>query len=275
MAYLYVKSPFLDHDLECQVCHETSETRYVHPRPEGAIRKSPNEPYPGHDKPICVPCMELWAEKNHAYRPFENDVDIDNLVLGWLKGLGLGADEIKAQVDLVPQEIIDAIPRLSLKSLMAGLFGKTPGFGLCSRPGLGKSQAIAALIKSGLTQFATNAAPFRKLPAQINTIAWMNVPLTVSRWRLDGISPQVGLDVRQAQQAKLLVLDDLGREVRRSSVGEDVATGHLDAIITYRDREGAPTIWTSNCEEAELNERYATPIARRLFRLNAPAWVTA
>lgn len=271
MLVPYVRSPLLEHDLICQTCGQTSKTRYVHPfRPEFFRTTDVN---PGQDQPICGPCYDAWIEEHQASRQFSNDPDIDHVVVGWLKGIGMGADETQAALEKIPQEVLSAIPRRSLQCLMAGVFAKAPGFGLCSRPGLGKSQAVAAILRAGVTQNATNVAPFKRLPTKMKAIAWMNVFLTVNRWRRDGIDPQVAIDIRQAQEAKLLILDDLGREVRRSTIGEDVATGHLDAIITHRDREGLPTIWTSNLSEDELVERYETPFFRRLTRLNPPAWI--
>ena len=271
MLIPYVKSPLLEHDLVCQVCGVTSENRYVHAIRPDFFRTDNLDP--GQNQAICGSCCEAWVQEHKVDRQFTNVADIDELVQGWLKGIGMGVDEAQASLERIPQEVLEAIPKKSLRCLMAGVFAKAPGFGLCSRPGLGKSQAVAAVIRAGVIQNATNVAPFKRLPTKLSAIGWMNVFLAVSRWRRDGIDPQVAIDVRQAQEVKLLILDDLGREVRRSAVGEDVATGHLDAIITHRDREGLPTIWTSNLSEDELLERYETPLFRRLIRLNPPSWI--
>jgi len=272
----YVKSPLLQHDHVCQSCGVTSATTYVHPcAPVFVVPLGGDSghKYPGQDHPICARCYEVWTQKYNVQRPFENDPDIEKVVRGWLKDIGMSVDEVEAQLKLIPRALLTSIPELSLKCLMAGIFLKVPGFSLCSRPGLGKTQAIAAFVREGLLQNAVNSFPFRPLPKELTTITWMNVPLTVSRWRLWGISPQVAEDIHRAQNAKLLILDDLGREVDKAGVGKDVATGHIDAIITHRDREGRPTIWTSNLDEDELLERYETPLYRRLTRLNPMKWV--
>lgn len=276
MQVPYVKNPFITESLVCQSCAETSETRFVNRRPSvfvGHIGRGPEPIYPGRNQPICGPCYRIWAEENKILCLFDNNPDIEALVHTWVKGIGMSSDEIAAKLERIPSRVLEAIPPISVKALMAGVVGMTPGYGLCGRANLGKSQANAALIHACLTRHVTNCAPFIQLPPVPTKLLWMNVPLTVHRWRLDGISPQVAEDVRKAQGVKLLVLDDIGRETRRTATGEDVATGHLDAIITQRDREGLPTIWTSNCDEEELYARYTTPIARRLFRLNPPIWI--
>lgn len=271
----YYPSPFLKSAYVCQLCGITSASRMVLPCPPQALLH--REPPPGSDQPICGPCYAEWRKENGIYLPPpmapDPATDIEALVSKWLRGIGLGADEINAKVDLIPGSVLDAIPNLTLKCLFAGLLRKVQGFGLCSRPGYGKSQAIAALVRAALTQSAQNNIYFTRLPTEATKVVWMNVFLTIQRWRLDGINPRIPGELERARNASLLVLDDLGREINRSGVGQDVATGHLDAILTHRDRENLPTIWTSNLSEEEIIDRYGTPFYRRLTRLNPGTWI--
>jgi DNA replication protein DnaC len=104
-------------------------------------------------------------------------------------------------------------------------------------------------------------------------VFWLNIPTTVHRWRLDGLSDAIKWDIEKATAAEILVVDDLGRETRRREHAEDAAQGHLDAILTARERENHPVLWTTNSTEPELVDRYGEGMIRRLTRLNPMIWL--
>lgn len=206
------------------------------------------------------------------------ETDLDALVLKWLseKEIGLGQDEIEAQLGKIPPMTLKAIPPQSVVTMLSGDLAKVTGFGICGLAERGKTQAIAALLAAGLRQWAENLAPFRRLPFQdplerMTSITWMNIPTKIGAWRRFGIDPEIDVFVRRAETTKLLIADDFGRE--RPGKEGDAATSHLDAILTARDRAGLPTLWTSNFDRAELEDRYDAPVIRRLFRLNPPIWI--
>ena len=272
----FVRSPHSP-DLTCQSCGVTSDDRYIKVRPPQVVRRDP--PIPGHDLPICGQCYRTWVEEHGVYLPLgiePEETDLGPLVIKWLKDIGLGQDEIEAQLHKIPKLTLKAIPVPSLKTMLSGDLAKVPGFGLCGLAERGKTQAIAAILAGGLRQWAENLAPFRRLPfqgptEQMTSITWMNIPTMIGAWRRNGINPKIDEFVRRAQATKLLIADDFGRE--RPGKEGDAATSHLDAILTARDRAGLPTLWTSNFDQAELEDRYDAPVSRRLFRLNPPKWI--
>ncbi len=188
-----------------------------------------------------------------------------------LESIGLSEDERDADVTQIPPQILDVIPDEVLKSMFSGYFPKQ-GVGLAGIARCGKSSALAVLIQALVLQNASNRAPFVEL-TPVKRIMWMNWPQTCHQWRLNGIHWSVERTITLASRVKLLVIDDIGRETKRRDASEDAAVGHLDAIITARDRERLVTLWTTNQSQQELLERYGTAMIGRLLRLNPMTWL--
>lgn len=256
-------------ELTCSLCGVSDRRRFVHPAtPKESWKRKIGEPYIAG--PTCAACFRktMQEEEHRLHVPEPN---IHAWTKEQLKSIGLSEDECQAEVDTIPQKILDAIPDEVLRSMLAGYYPKQ-GLGLAGVARCGKSSAMAALVHALVLQNATNRAPFVEL-TRVKKVMWMNWPLTCHQWRLNGIHWSVEQTITRASKVKLLVIDDIARETRRRDASEDAAVGHLDAIITARDRERRVTLWTTNKSKEELMERYETAMIGRLLRLSPLTWL--
>jgi len=269
MELPYVKIPN-SANISCHVCGRSNSDCLVHPAtpiyPAGVWT-----PEPTFAKPICGSCFRSQAEET-GKRLHEVEPNIPKWVDDQLERIGMATSERKADISQVPKSLLDAVPDVTLKYMLAGVIPKS-GVGLAGLAGSGKTSLLAVLVHGLLLQHSYALAPFQELKG-IRQIVWMNWPITCDRWRVNGIDAGIEKEIVKAQRAKLLILDDLGRETRRRAASEDAATGHLDAIITERDREQRVTLWSTNLTEQELYERYGTGMIRRLLRKNPIQWLS-
>lgn len=261
----YVKLPLMP-SLTCYLCGVTNDKVYVHrPTPRGSTQAFID------DHPVCGACFRTQAE-TEGRRLHEPIKDINAWVNAQLASIGMSKTEREADPTKIPPAVLKAYPPEIITSLLSGALLSTQGIGLGGIPGAGKSCSHAALVRGCVYQNARNKTPFTEVPP-VRNIRWMAWNDTCHRWRMNAIDWTVERDITVARKAKLLILDDLGRETRRKEAGEDVATGHLDNIITHRDREGLLTLWTTNLTEDELVSRYGLGMIRRLLRLNPLVYV--
>ena len=244
MQIPYVKTPWA-RTITCHTCQVTNEQEYVHPYTPGGLHCPPYS-----EDPICKGCFQTLAAKEH-FRMHKPLTDLPTWVDNQLKSVGLSAEERRADVGMIPKQILDAFPEPVLLALMSGNFPKKNGLGLGGVAGYGKSSALAALLRFSMMRNVETRTLFMEAP-RIKNVVWMNVPLTLHRWRLNGIDPGIVDVIDRASSVKLLILDDLSRETRRREAAEDVATGHLNTIITSRDREG---LRASPCRACRRREK--------------------
>ncbi len=245
----------------CNICGATNDEVHIYPAtPRGGPTPFISE------QPVCGKCFREVAEKE-GRRLHEPVQDLNLWVDQQLSGIGLGKVERAADPKKIHPTVLKAFQVEITNALLSGHLPRTSGIGLGGMPGAGKSCALAALIRGLVYQNARNKNPFVELQA-VSKIRWMSWTDTCHRWRLKPLDDMVARDIGRARSAKLLVLDDLGRETWRREASEDVAIGHLDAIVTHRDREDLLTLWTTNLTEEELIARYGISMVRRLLRLN-------
>jgi len=224
---------------------------------------------------LCLACLVRIQEADQlpeGYPSLPNEVltaDVDALVADALLMMGLAPDEVAAQLDRVSDAITGAVPPDVLDVLKTGAFPKT-GFGLGGVSGVGKTSGIAAILRLMLTNNFRTKGPISPhgwfTPSDVEWVCW---PTLAQRWRLNPLaSTEEMISVqRRMSSVRLLVLDDVGRESRKDPESDRVVSV-LDAVITTRDRQGLPTIWTTNLTEAELVTLYGASLVRRLKRLN-------
>lgn len=257
--------PYIKHFDEkpriCHICGATNEDVPIYPAtPRGGPAPFVTE------QPVCGGCFREVAEKG-GQKLHDPVQDLDSWVDQQLVITGLGRVERAADPKKIHPTVLKAIPVEIINALLSGHLPRTGGIGLGGLPGAGKSCGVAALIHGLIYQNARSKNPFVELKP-VTKIRWMSWTDTCHRWRLKPLDDMVARDIERARRAQLLVLDDLGREVWRREASEDVAIGHLDAIVTHRDREGLFTLWTTNLTEEELISRYGMSMVRRLIRLN-------
>ena len=190
---------------------------------------------------------------------------------GHLEGLldrcGMQVRERAARLDLVPDAIAQAIQGVAP-------FGVDPGgngFGLSGGAGVGKTMAVAALVKRyGHRRLVESVTTLGRDGLRDNRwLCWLSWPDQVHRMRTaslaDGGHAVVAGWVDRWSTVSVLVLDDLGVErVVGASYADDWATSNLDRVLDARERSAMPTWYTTNLDAAALVERYGGRMFSRL-----------
>lgn len=137
------------------------------------------------------------------------------------------------------------------------------GFGFWGPPGTGKTW-LAAQWVAEFHQAHKGRWFAENLPPE-DRVFWVHWPTAAEELkRLVIASAGRTADwVARAKRARLLVLDDLGRERVRGA--EDFARGVLVEVVDHRVRHRLPVIWTSNLGPGPLDEFYRGPLASRLL----------
>lgn len=265
-------------DLTCSICGVSQDKMNVFPFPKGATPAA-----------ACLPCWMKYDADREAM-PYEPrgprvhgtpaepwvphvhkdvyDLDLDQWVSTQLKAIGLEPNEIGADLERVPPLLLEEMPKAILDALKVG---KLPpvGCGLAGIPGGGKTQALAAILRLSLTNNFRNTIAREGLKS-VSKVSWANWPVTAAQWRLRPLEDDISNQFENYSQCRLLVLDDLGREAKRSGSDytEDRVTSLLDSIVTIRDRKNLPVLWTTNVGEDALIRRYGASMWRRLTRIN-------
>lgn len=227
----------------------------------------------GEDGLICWTCWErIRAVADAEEKSVEILKNLDALVGNDLKGFGLSPREVRAAMAIVPRSIQSSMPLDVIQALAVGTI-PTRGFGLGSDTGTGKTMAIASLIKgfqrARRKAFAARIVErAREFPGRAmepsGKVVWLNWPDTVNYLRAHAIDGGAEDLLERAENAALLVLDDLGRERIKGSYVEDWAASQLDRIVNHRYREELTTIWTTNTREAALTGLYGAALLSRL-----------
>lgn len=182
---------------------------------------------------------------------------------------GIARAELWADWNQVPPQIAKAIPSEWLK-------GSHEGFGLGGNTGIGKTMALVAGLKRISSLYAEEkiipSLDGRGTEKSFFSFQWSCWPSEVHWLRSHAIN---GADERadELATARVLVLDDLGRERIKGDFTQDYAFSHLDYIITERYRNGMPTVWTTNLKVPDLAQLYGAPTLRRLIEPNPLVWV--
>lgn len=207
---------------------------------------------------------------------------LDTLVVAHLAKMGLSARELRAIWARVSPKIKKAISRDAMTALASGAI-PAKGFGLGSDTGSGKTMAVACLMRKYATachqNFAaqvvewTRANPGRRLGVNTDRVLWLCWPDTVTALRTHAIDGEAETILERAESARLLVLDDLGRERIKGSYLDDWAASQLDRIVNHRYREELPTIWTTNLTEPALTAIYGAALLSRLTEDAPLVWL--
>jgi DNA replication protein DnaC len=205
---------------------------------------------------------------------------LSELVSGDLTRAGLSKREMRADWAKVPKLIKDSLPKPTLMALSAG---RVPpkGFGIGSDTGAGKTMAVAAMLKGfqrehrkRYAEQIVERAQAHEEPQQFRSkVCWLTWPETVAEIRNHAIDGEAERIVERAENAPLLVLDDLGRERIKGSYVDDFAASQLDIIVNRRYRDELPTIWTTNLPEIDLTAIYGAALVSRLTEDAPLVWL--
>ena len=193
------------------------------------------------------------------------------LELLWDEGRGLQNREAGAELSKIPKPILQAIP-------WEFRDGKSwDGFGIGGGTGIGKTQAIASVLRAALNQWADrvivpsirNEYDQRKAFPSIRWSCWPDEVHWLRSHAINGAEERVD----HLATAQLLILDDLGRERIKGDYSQDWGASQLDFIVNSRYRAELPIIWTTNVRQSDLVGLYGAAMVRRLIEPNPMIWV--
>lgn len=194
--------------------------------------------------------------------------DIDNEIRKRLTAMGMGAKEMRATRDEISPPIRAVFRGPLVRQVEALASGRIPteGFGLTGPTGVGKSLALAALIRAYVERLIRRQAPIEgRAPMDVGVV-WCSWPAEAEWLREHGTEARAtAARLRDLQEAPLLILDDLGAAGIKGDYLEDYPTRKLDVVIDARSREERPTIWTSNMTELGIGQTFGSRISSRLL----------
>ena len=197
----------------------------------------------------------------------------DDFIAAHMAAIGLAPHERTAQWDQVPEAIKKALPK-------GWRFGLEGGYGI------GKTFAVAAilardgtrsvdhhmkvLVELGDLHNLESATQCRKLNFRPWALwcAWPQESAAHRAQLFRGQQGEVEDWILSLQDpGRLIILDDLGKG---GPTPQDWLGEVLGRIVDERHRQQAPTIWTSNLDQAGLAERYGAYTFSRLQALAPP-----
>lgn len=191
-----------------------------------------------------------------------------------LRLAGMEALELTARRESVPEGIRRILPREPVATLRDG-FVPANGWGMIGPTGIGKSMAVASLLRVWAEAVIRRRAPEEGEVSDDIGLAWVSWPSEADWMRVHGTETRIiHSRVTRLSKAPILVIDDLARERRKGAYSEDWAIGKLDLIIDERSRRMLPTIWTANVDEAALVTIYGAALVSRLIGENPPVNAT-
>lgn len=218
-------------------------------------------------------CWECDRESRRAEAVAEFLSYYPNQILNLLRDEGMGIQGLEAKADpsKIPAAILQAVP----DGFKDG--SKVSGFGLGGGTGIGKTQAVASLLRVALSRYAERViVPSIKsrwdARERFPSVCWSSWPDEVHWLRANALGGAEDRVDRLAT-ARLLVLDDLGRERIKGDYSQDWGASQLDYIVNTRYRAELPTIWTTNVRQADLVRLYGAAMVRRLIEPNPLVWV--
>jgi DNA replication protein DnaC len=200
-----------------------------------------------------------------------------------LASSGVHPRELEADISKIHESIHACIPDHVRTSLASGhILQLKMGFGLGGPVGCGKSCAVAAELKHGLSEWAfqnylewgPDSESGRHGGPRIFWADWPEVSDYLLRHAID--SDSVDEMMAKMKRADILVLDDLGKE--RLPVVKDpnsipFSQAQLDICIAYRNSQVAPIFWTTNLGLQALGDVYGPATFSRLIQDNPIEWL--
>ena len=195
---------------------------------------------------------------------------LENVVAQTCHRAGMHRREVLATPAAVPQAVLDALRAAGCDDRREALVqGRAvASFGLAGAVGTGKSMAMAAWHKAGLSARMREEIPRIGRRAIRPGFTWAHWPVVVDDLRRKsaregGLDDAHGLLVR-FKTSHALVLDDLGAERLKGSYAEDWVANQLDLLIDERHGSMLPTWYTSNLTRDEFIRRYGSRLYSRL-----------
>jgi DNA replication protein DnaC len=227
------------------------------------------------DSGMCAACERAVAGQEKLDREIA-DVRArwDAYVRRWLREAGMSARELTAVAERIPAPLRatlfngDRVPAAIVREMELGQCPKT-GFGLTGSVGLGKTFALAVIVRRMLEARWETWLPRDGMNAlRRRWLVWCSWPEVVNKLRImsiadDGLAEAAKV-IEALAAAEVLVIDDLGVERFRGSYEDDWAASQFDVLVDARYNEMRPTWYTTNLERDEFQDRYGARVWSRL-----------
>jgi len=219
----------------------------------------------GDGRAMCPGCARSEADAARLTVEVQEMVArFDQRLNRWLRRAGLSDREMDAEVFGIPDTIVEAMPARTVRAMLAGQI-PVKGFGLRGTAGIGKTFAIAALVKKMAREKIAGeiqAAGRRAFDPWLTWAAW---PAIANRMRVASLRDGGLEDCTRIMDAMatspVLVIDDLGAERAKA---EDWVGSLLDLMVDARYKDRRPTWYTTHLKAEEMAERYGVRMFSRL-----------
>lgn len=229
---------------------------------------------PGSGRTTCPECVASERErKAKAGLEAEGQALLaaaDRIMPGWLASAGMNRRESDAQVGLIRSPLARQLyaPDLGVRDMLAGQRPER-GFGLSGGVGVGKTFALAAIMKLFILARWKMTAAVEGSRAIRRSLAWVRWPEEVSDMRTRAATREHGMHesaerIAELSRVEYLVLDDMGAERMRGPYDEDWAASQLDLLIDRRYNQRLPTWYTTNLAPSVFVERFGSRLYSRL-----------
>lgn len=248
-------------------------------------RKSALGGYPLPGENIwCEDCTALMKKaaacqaRSEEYQPLVAEWVIERMSLS-----GVRPRELEAEFSEIPPRILQCIPGPVRTSIGDGSISQLrKGFGLGGPIGCGKSCAVSATIKLGLSEWAFRnfqvwGNPISSIPRECPDVLWVDWPDVADHMLRHAIdSDCIDELMSKMKKARIVVLDDLGKErlpTMKDPNALPFSQAQLDICIAYRNSQMAPIFWTTNLSEKDLASIYGPATYTRLIQDNPGEWL--
>ena len=195
---------------------------------------------------------------------------LDERLLAMCRSAGMSKRELGAVTSSIPASLGRRLMQdnIGMVSMLTGMI-PDHGFGLSGGVGVGKTFAIAAIMKDLVLARWRLLIPTEGQRAFRAFLAWSRWPEEVSAMRTIAATRESGM--REASERILglssvavLVIDDLGAERMRGPYDEDWCASQLDLLVDRRYNDGLPTWYTTNLAPPVFVERFGSRLYSRL-----------
>jgi hypothetical protein len=203
--------------------------------------------------------------------------DADGWVTRRLAACGMRPIELQASMGEIPVKlarILHSQAPEATSELRAGRYPRK-GFGLVGVARIGKTMALAALLRKCLTVYLMRKAPLVGFEVEVNGFLFVHWPSVCAKWRLEWDKDDSWVKTKLVNDLctkPCVLIDDIAREGRSKdrSYSEDPSTLLLNKIVDDRHAHGLTTLWTSNLLPEALETFYGSAFYERLAQLAPP-----
>lgn len=220
---------------------------------------------------VCARCSSAAVQaKLLADECMQVSDSIDAILPAWCEQAGMSKRELTADLNRIPTPLQALLYRPHLRVREVLLPGRVPehgtGFGISGSAGTGKTMALAAVMMTHARHRILAEAPRLGKKATRGWLRWVRWPERVNTMRMQAGEQmqEVNRFITLAQNAPMLVLDDLGAERMRTGYADDWSASILDSIIDHRHNVMLPTWWTTNLDAREFIARYGSRLYSRI-----------